>query len=144
MKGIDKVFVLGAPQSTGSVTSRVVTMSDHYPRATQDSPSSLTALRTRHQDIFKQWSENGGLNDHQETNPKALSQADTKLVGRHQQKVDKIQDLFDTRRQAKQMQRGQERATPPAHLNKSTSELGQGLESFRDVLMEMTSQRQKE
>ena len=140
-EAIDKVFVLGAPQSTGAVTSRVVTMSEHYPRATQDSPSSFTELRTRHQEIFKQW--RGSLNDQQANNQKAPPQRDPRFVRQHQQEVEKAQSVFDTLTQAKQMQRVNERAAPPAHLARSTSERDKDLESFHDVLMEMTSQRQQ-
>jgi len=141
--GIDKVFVLGAPDSEGAVTSRVLTMGDHYPRSTQDSPSSLTELRTRHQDIFKQWRERGSLNEQQANNQKDLPHRDPNFVRQHQQEVEKARGVFDTLRQANQMQPVKVRGTPPSNLAISHRELDKDLESFHDVLMEMTSQRQQ-
>ena len=141
--GIDKVFVLGAPEREGAVTPRVVTMGDHYPRSTQDSPSSLKELRTRHQDIFNQWRENGSLNAQHEQNQKVPPDRDSNLVRQHQLEVEKARGVFDTLTQANQMQRVNGKTTPPSHLGRSTSELDKDLESFHDVLMEMTSQRQQ-
>ena len=142
-EAIDKVFVLGSPESAGAVTSRVVTMGDHYPRSTQDSPSSLKELRTRHQEIFNQWRENGSLNAQHEQNQKVPPDRDSNLVRQHQQEVEKARGVFDTLTQANQMQRVNGKTTPPSHLGRSTSELDKDLESFHDVLMEMTSQRQQ-
>ena len=142
-EAIDKVFVLGAPDSEGAVTSRVVTMSDHYPRSTQDSPSSLMELRTRHQDIFKQWREHGRLNEQQANNQKDLPHRDPNVVRRQQQEVEKARAVFDTLTQVKQMQRVNGKTAPPSHLSRSTNELDKDLESFHDVLMEMTRQRQQ-
>ena len=140
---IDKVFVLGSPEREGAVTSRVVTMSEHYPRSTQDSQTNLTELRTRHQDIFNQWREHGSLNEQQENNQKDLPHRDPNFVRQHQQEVEKARNLFDTLTQANQMQRVNGKATLPSSLAKSNSALDQHLESFRDVLMEMTKQRQQ-
>jgi hypothetical protein len=141
---IDKVFVLGAPESAGAVTSRVETMGDYYPRSTQPSPSSLTELRTRHQDIFTQLRKYGeNLNEPDETNQKDPPDLDPNLVRQHQQEVEKARGVFDTLTQANQMQRVNGKTTPPSHLGRSTSELDKDLESFHDVLMEMTSQRQQ-
>ena len=141
--GIDKVFVLGSPESEGAMTSRVVTMGDHYPRSTQSSPSSLMDLRTRHQDIFNQWRENGSLNEQRENNLKNPPHRNPNVVRQHQQEVEKARAVFDTLTQANQIQPMHGRATPPSHLARSNSELEQDLESFHDVLMEMTSQRQQ-
>ena len=143
MKRIDKVFVLGAPEREGAVTSRVLTMGEHYPRSTQSSLSSLTALRTRHQDIFKQWREHGSLNEQQANNQKDPPHRDPNFVRQHQEEVEKARSIFDTLTQANQMQRVNEKTTPPSHLGRSTSELEQGLESFHDVLMKMSRQRQQ-
>jgi len=141
--GIDKVFVLGSPESEGAVISRVETMSEHYPRSTQSSQSNLTALRTRYQEIFNQWRENGSLNEQQENNQKDPPHRDPNFVRQHQQQVEKARSLFDTLRQANQMQTVNGGATTPSNLVRSHSELEQDLESYHDVLMKMTSQLQK-
>ena len=141
--GIDKVFVLGTIEGEGAVTSRVATMGGHYPISTQDSPSSLTELRTRHQEIFKQWRENGSLNAQHEQNQQEPLHGGSNIVRKHQQEVEKARGVFDTLTPANQIQPMHGRATPPSHLARSNSELEQDLESFHDVLMEMTSQRQQ-
>lgn len=138
--GIDKVFVIGTPESEGGVTSRVVTMGEHYPISTQDSPSSLKELRTRHQEIFNQLRENEGLNEHYENNQQEPSQGETTLLRQQQQEVEKARSLFDTLRQANQMQRVNGKTTSPSQFTRSTSALDHDLESFHDVLMEMTKQ----
>ena len=142
-RGIDKVFVLGSPESEEAVTSRVKTMGAHYPSSTQSSQSKLTALRTRHQEIFNQWRENESLNEQQENNQKDPPDRDPNIVRQHQQEVEKARSLFDTLRQANQMQRVHGGATPPSNLVRSNSELEQDLESYHDVLMEMPRQRQQ-
>ena len=141
--GIDKVFVLGAPDSEGVVTSRVVTTGGQYPISTQDSPSSLTALRTRHQEIFNQWRENGGLSEHDEKNQQELFQGEPNFVRHHQREVEKARNVFDTLRKANQMPRVNGKPTPPSRGTSSTKALDRDLESFHDVLMEMTKQLQQ-
>jgi hypothetical protein len=141
--GIDKVFVLGSPESEGAVTSRVVTMGGHYPSSTQDSPSSFTELRIRHQNIFNQWRKNRSLNAQHEQNQQEPLHLDPNIVRQHQQEIEKARSLFDTLRQANQIQGVHGRATPPSHLTRANGELEQDLESFHDVLMEMTRQHQQ-
>ena len=140
---IDKVFVLGTPDSEGAVTSRVVIMGGHYPLSTQDSPASLKELRTRHKEIFNQWRKNGSLNVKHEQNQQEPLHRDPNVVRQQQQEVEKAQSLFATLRQANQIQRVHGRATSPSNLARANSELEQDLESFHDVLMEMTRQHQQ-
>ena len=141
--GIDKVFVLGTPDSERAVTFRVVTMGGHYPISTQDSPSSLTELRTRHQEIFNQWRKNGSLNVQHEQNQQEPLHRDPNVVRQQQHEVEKARSLFATLRQANQIQHVHGRATSPSNLARANSELEQDLESFHDVLMEMTRQHQQ-
>ena len=141
--GIDKVFVLGTPDSEGVVTSRVVTIGGHYPISTQNSPSSLKKILHRYQESFNQWRENGGLSEHDEKKQQDLFQGETNLVRHHQREVEKARNIFDTLRQANQMQRVNGKPKPPSHITSSMSTLDRDLESFHDVLMEMTKQLQQ-
>ena len=141
--GIDKVFVLGAPESEGVVTSRVVTMDGHYPISTQDFPSSLTALLPRHQDIFNQWRENEGLKAQKEQTQEDMLQWEDSVVRHHQKEVEKVRTLFDTRGKAKEIQDvNGGGATPSAFIN-SKSALDQELESFHNVLKAISKQLEK-
>jgi hypothetical protein len=118
-EAIDKVFVLGAPESESAVTSRVGTTGGHYPSSspevafpTQDSPTSFAELR--------------GLNEPDETNQKDPPDLDPNLVRQHQQEVEKARDTFESLEQANQIPGGNGGPGTPSNLPRPTGGLGGG------------------
>jgi hypothetical protein len=116
---IDKVFVLGAPESESAVTSRVGTTGGHYPSSspevafpTQDSPTSFAELR--------------GLNEPDETNQKDPPDLDPSFVRQHQQEVEKARGIFESLVQANQIPGGNGGPGTPSNLPRPTGGLGGG------------------